>query len=397
MNVPRLRFSKYNEEWNKIDLSNIFSYFSTNSFSREQLDFNGVIKNLHYGDIHKKFGALVDVSNDINTFIKDQNFNNKYELCKENDLIIADASEDYEGIGKATEVININDNKIVSGLHTIMARDTKNIFSPKFKGYYFNSPAIHNQIRVLANGFKVFGISKDTINSLNAYIPSKDEQKDIADMFQLLDKKIELQSQKVEALKLYKLCIKEMLFARAVTSETKLSNVLKKWNGKNKNNQYSYVESVSNKHGFIAQNEQFDDRSVASNDKTNYYIIRKNVFAYNPSRLDVGSLALKENDVVSLVSPLYECFTTNQDVHFMYEWFNSKEFRKGTYSKFEGGVRNTLNFSNLCDIKISLPSITEQNKISQALCVFNNKIKLEEDKYKCLLELKKGLMQSMFV
>ena len=237
MNVPRLRFSKYNEEWNKIDLSNIFSYFSTNSFSREQLDFNGVIKNLHYGDIHKKFGALVDVSNDINTFIKDQNFNNKYELCKENDLIIADASEDYEGIGKATEVININDNKIVSGLHTIMARDTKNIFSPKFKGYYFNSPAIHNQIRVLANGFKVFGISKDTINSLNAYIPSKDEQKDIADMFQLLDKKIEFQSQKVEALKLYKLCIKEMLFARAVTSETKLSNVLKKWNGKNKNNQ----------------------------------------------------------------------------------------------------------------------------------------------------------------
>ena len=240
-------------------------------------------------------------------------------------------------------------------------------------------------------------ISKSEFEKLEIKAPSLVEQIKIGTILNLLDKKIELQSKKIEALKLYKLCIKEMLFARAVTSETKLSNVLKKWNGKNKNNQYSYVESVSNKHGFIAQNEQFDDRSVASNDKTNYYIIRKNVFAYNPSRLDVGSLALKENDVVSLVSPLYECFTTNQDVHFMYEWFNSKEFRKGTYSKFEGGVRNTLNFSNLCDIKISLPSITEQNKISQALCVFNNKIKLEEDKYKCLLELKKGLMQSMFV
>jgi len=215
MNVPKLRFSKYNEEWNKIDLANIFSYFSTNSLSREQLSFKGDIKNLHYGDIHKKFGALVDVSNDINTFIKDQNFNNKYELCKENDLVIADASEDYEGIGKATEVINIRDNKIISGLHTIMARDNKSVFSPKFKGYYFNSPAIHNQIRVLANGFKVFGISKDTINSLNAYIPSKEEQKNIADMLQLLDKKIELQSQKIEVLKLYKMCIINNLFKEA--------------------------------------------------------------------------------------------------------------------------------------------------------------------------------------
>ena len=271
----------------------------------------------------------------------------------------------------------------------------KEVYDENFIYYCinYNFPKFLNKIASQA----VPIISKSEFEKLEIKAPSLVEQIKIGTILNLLDKKIELQSKKIEALKLYKLCIKEMLFARAVTSETKLSNVLKKWNGKNKNNQYSYVESVSNKHGFIAQNEQFDDRSVASNDKTNYYIIRKNVFAYNPSRLDVGSLALKENDVVSLVSPLYECFTTNQDVHFMYEWFNSKEFRKGTYSKFEGGVRNTLNFSNLCDIKISLPSITVQNKISQALCVFNNKIKLEEDKYKCLLELKKGLMQSMFV
>ena len=65
--------------------------------------------------------------------------------------------------------------------------------------------------------------------------------------------------------------------------------------------------------GFIAQNEQFEDRNVASNNTSNYYVIEKGVFAYNPSRLNVGSLALKQNDKVSLVSPLYECFTTNQN------------------------------------------------------------------------------------
>ena len=127
------------------------------------------------------------------------------------------------------------------------------------------------------------------------------------------------------------------------------------------------------------------------------YIIRKNVFAYNPSRLDVGSLALKDNDLVSLVSPLYECFTTNQNVNFMLEWFDSNEFKKGTFTKFEGGVRNTLSFTNLCEINISLPSITEQNKIARILMTFNNKLKYESQKLEKLKNLKKGLMQNMFV
>ena len=172
---------------------------------------------------------------------------------------------------------------------------------------------------------------------------------------------------------------------------------MKKWNERNKNNEFDYVESVSNKYGFISQNEQFEDRDVASKDKSNYYVIRKNVFAYNPSRLDVGSLALKDNDLVSLVSPLYECFTTNQNIYFMLEWFDSNEFKRGTFSKFEGGVRNTLNFTNLCEINISLPSITDQDKISDILMVFNNKLKYENQKLGKLKDLKKGLMQNMFV
>ena len=128
---------------------------------------------------------------------------NKYELLKNNDLIFADASEDYEGIGKAVEVINVN-NHTISGLHTILARDNLNVFAPMFKGYYFNSPIVHNQIRVLANGFKVYGISKDTINKLNIKIPSIQEQSKIANTLYLLDKKIELQSKKIEDLKLFK-------------------------------------------------------------------------------------------------------------------------------------------------------------------------------------------------
>ena len=396
MNVPKLRFKQFKEEWNDFSLKNNFEYFSTNSLSREQLCNFGKIKNIHYGDIHKKYGAIT-LSDDILTYVKDQEYNNKYTICRNGDLILADASEDYEGIGKSTEVLGIINNNVISGLHTIHARDLSDSFVLGFKGYYFNSPIIHNQIRVLANGFKVFGISKDTINKLKINIPSKNEQVKIVETLQLLDKKIELQSQKIEALKLYKICIKNIIFNDEKYTETKLKYILKKWTEKNKNNEYDYVESVSNKHGFISQNEQFEDRNVASKDKSNYYVIRKNVFAYNPSRLDVGSLALKDNDLVSLVSPLYECFTTNQNVYFMLEWFDSKEFKKGTFSKFEGGVRNTLSFTNLCEINISLPSITEQDKIANILMSFNNKLIYENEKLKQLKNLKKGLIQNMFV
>ena len=395
MNVPKLRFRGFDIEWNTIDLKNIFNYFSTNSLSRDQLSSNGKVKNIHYGDIHKKFPTIVDVEKNVNTYIKDINYINKYELCKNGDLIFADASEDYDGIGKVIEIINI-DCDTISGLHTIMARDIKDIFAPKYKGYYFNSPVIHNQLRIMANGFKVYGISKDNIGKLNAKIPSKEEQFKIAKTLELLDRKIELQTKKIEDLKLFKSYTKNQLFSNG-DKIVKLKDILIKWNEKNKDGSINYVESISNKYGFISQSDQFEDRNVASKDLKNYYVIRKNVFGYNPSRLNVGSLALKENDNTSVVSPLYECFTTTQNNKFMLEWFNSKYFKKGTLSKFEGGVRNTLNFTNLCEIEINLPCLDKQNEIANYLYNFDKKIQLEELKLNKLNEMKKGLMQSMFV
>mgnify|MGYP004469046681 FL=1 len=395
MNVPKLRFKEFNDEWQPINLADIFQYFSTNSLSREQLSESGILKNLHYGDIHRKYNSIVNETKEITSYVKDINYINKYELLKNNDLIFADASEDYEGIGKAVEVVNVNNNT-VSGLHTILARDNSNVFAPMFKGYYFNSPTVHNQIRVLANGFKVYGISKEVINKLNIKIPSINEQSKIANTLYLLDEKIELQTKKIEDLKLFKLYTKNQIF-KDCDEIFKLKDILVKWNKKNKNNSVKYVESINNKYGFISQSDQFEDRNVASKDLNNYYIIEKGVFGYNPSRLNVGSLALKTNDKVSVVSPLYECFTTSQNNQYLLEWFDSKYFRKETISKFEGGVRNTLNFSNLCEIEIGLPTIEKQNMYSRIFKIFNNKIEFEVKKLYKLQELKKGLLQSMFV
>jgi type I restriction enzyme S subunit len=113
--------------------------------------------------------------------------------------------------------------------------------------------------------------------------------------------------------------------------------------------------------------------------------------------LDVGSLALKMDHKISLVSPLYECFTTEENLQYMLEWFKSSEFKYAIKSRFEGGVRNTLTFTNLATIEINIPEKDTQNKYAAIFTSFNKKIKYEEDRLLLLVEFKKGIMQKMFV
>ena len=396
MLVPKLRFKEFNDEWENYSFNDVFLLLNNNSLSRSELNYNyGDYRNIHYGDILIKYSNILDCSKSQLPFINSKIDIKKWMLLKDNDIIFADTAEDYT-TGKCCELINVNNIKIIAGLHTIPCR-TKIDIGSKYLGYYLNSHFYHRQLLPLITGTKVYGISKNLICSTDIVIPNnKEEEKKIGDFLSLLDKKIELQTKKIEALKLYKLYAKNEVL-KAGDKVCRLSEILIKWNEKNKSGEINYVESISNKYGFVSQNEQFEDRNVASKELNNYYVIRKNVFGYNPSRLNVGSLALKENDKVSVVSPLYECFTTNQNSKFLLEWFNSNYFKKGTISKFEGGVRNTLNFTNLCDIEINLPTIEKQNKYSKYFECFDKKMALEYDKLNKIIALKKGIMQNMFV
>lgn len=385
MNVPKLRFKEFKDEWSTIELYKISSEISY-GMGLPSKEYDGINKYIRITDIDENTSKYTN--KDIVS--PDGELEDKY-IVKKNDILFARTGA---STGK-TYLYDKKDGKLYYAGFLIKANiinhDANFIFQQTHTSKY------NKWIKVMSMRSGQPGINSQEYGSYKFSITSKTEEYKISKTLQLLDKKIELQSKKIEALKLFKLELKERLFKIFETKQIELKDIIIKWNKKNKDNKYSYVESVSNKYGFIAQNEQFEDRNVASNDTKNYYVIEKGVFAYNPSRLNVGSLALKGNNKVSLVSPLYECFITNQNNKFLYEWFNSKEFKKGTVSRFEGGVRNTLNFSNLCKIKISLPSLENQNKISNILNLYNNLIGLESQKLNKLIELKKGLMQSMFV
>ena len=353
MNVPKLRFKEFNESYNIKEINEITYNVASGKISKPVDDGNYNI----YGSMGK---------------IGTSNFYD-YEGEK---VLVARVGANAGSVNKINEKCCISDNTLV-----LEPKDVLNDY------LYYSLKHYNPQKLIFGSGQPL--VTGGQLKKIKLGIPGEKEQLKVANFLSLLDKKIELQTKKIEDLKLFKLELREKLLKKYETEKIELKDILMKWNKKNKSGEYNYVESVSNKYGFIAQNEQFEDRTVASNDTTNYYVIETGVFAYNPSRLNVGSLALKDNDKISLVSPLYECFTTNQDKYFLYEWFNSKEFKKGTAS--------TLNFSNLCKIKISLPSIENQNKISNLLSLYNSLINLENEKLNKLNTLKKGLMQNMFV
>ena len=384
MNVPKLRFKEFNDDWKNYILNEESDVRDGTHDSPKYIDDGYPLvtsKNLNDD-------GTLDLDNV--SYLKQEDFDKINQRSK---VDVGDILFGMIGtIGKPVRIMR--DDFAIKNVALIKE---KGLIKNDYLIHYLHSSNITKQFANNMDGGTQKFIALDKIRKLKINMPSREEQKKIVKLFDLLDEKIKLQARKIEDLKLFKLSLKEKLFDMFPTDNKKLSEILIKWNKKNKDSKYSYVESVSNKFGFIAQNEQFEDRNVASNDTRNYYVIKKGVFAYNPSRLNVGSLALKKNDEISLVSPLYECFTTNQNQDFMLEWFQSKEFKRGTFSKYEGGVRNTLNFNNLSSIDIKLPSIESQNKIIKVLSCYNKLIDLELDKLNKLQDLKKGLMQQLFI
>jgi type I restriction enzyme, S subunit len=125
-NIPKLRFSEFGGEWAEKPFDKFYEFKSTNSYSRDQLNYeSGEVYNIHYGDIHTKFKSRFDIQSENVPFInKTINLDRITEdkFCKEGDLVIADASEDYDDIGKTIELINLNGNRVLAGLHTLLAK-----------------------------------------------------------------------------------------------------------------------------------------------------------------------------------------------------------------------------------------------------------------------------------
>ena len=163
-------------------------------------------------------------------------------------------------------------------------------------------------------------------------------------------------------------------------------------------NDYS-VLSVNNRLGFIEQSEQFEDRLVASEDTSNYKVVSRDDFAYNPARINVGSIARLTSFEKGIVSPMYICFHTKKLLlpQYLEHFFATRYFDYEMQKRLEGSVRLCLSWEGLCNIPIAVPSIEQQECIGNRISRLADKIFLEE-RYLGLLKIQKQyLLQAMFI
>ncbi|MBK9932874.1 MAG: restriction endonuclease subunit S [Cytophagaceae bacterium] len=181
-------------DWEVRKLGEVASFKVTNSFSRENLNYeSGEVKNIHYGDIHTKFKTILDLKKETVPFVNPEISISRISgenYCQVGDLILADASEDLNDVGKCIELVNLNGFILLAGLHTILIRPLNDIFFSGYLGYLFASKIIRLQIQKEAQGSKVSGISPLRLKNISIPIPSLHEQEKIAEFLSAIDAKI---------------------------------------------------------------------------------------------------------------------------------------------------------------------------------------------------------------
>jgi type I restriction enzyme S subunit len=158
--------------------------------------------------------------------------------------------------------------------------------------------------------------------------------------------------------------------------------------------------SISNEFGFIPQNEQFEKGGTMSNaDKRMYYIVTPDSFAYNPARINVGSIGYDDLDKDVIVSSLYVVFKTDKETHnpFLSYWFKTPMFKKLIELYQEGGVRLYFFYDKLCQCHFRRPCLAEQQKIATYFTCLDKQISLQEARLEKLKQIKSACLDKMFV
>jgi len=323
LSIPKLRFPGFEDSWTNEKMGKLFSFKVTNSFSRENLNYEvGSVKNIHYGDIHKNFHSLFDITKESVPFINPEiaieriSYDN---YCQEGDLILADASEDLADVGKSIELVNINNETLLSGLHTILARPVNEKFCIGFIGYLFKSNWVRTQIQKESQGSKVLSISSTRLSNISLLFPSKEEQSRIASFLSAIDEKIKLETQRIAALKQYKKGVMQKLFSQELRFKDengkefpdwevkKLGEILIEENKKtNKSNQYRILSSTVK--GIFNQDDYFK-RDIASKDNSGYKILKKGQLVFSPQNLWLGNINVNMIFEIGIVSPSYKIFS----------------------------------------------------------------------------------------
>lgn len=190
-NIPGLYGGKIDmpEDWEVKKFVELFEFLNTGSNPRDDLKSSGDIQYIHYGDIHQKWKYFLDCDSEKIPYIAKDKVE-KLPLLKEGDLIMVDASEDYDGSGTTILLKNVKNKKIVSGLHTIALRNNDENIALDFRAFLTSIPFVKRQIIAYVNGISVYGLSKKDLKKIKIPLPPFLEQQKISKILLIILKQM---------------------------------------------------------------------------------------------------------------------------------------------------------------------------------------------------------------
>lgn len=385
LNVPHLRFPEFNGEWEKCTIKDYGEVVTGNTPPTSNSEYydNGSYLWASPADL----GISKNIT-ETKTKLSLSGFRKTRNIPKGSVLITCIGST-IGKMGMATETMSSNQQ-----INSIVINDK----SDSDFVYYAISRAFPRYLSEV--GIQAVPIlSKSNFEKLPNYTTCREEQDKIGYFLNLLDERIATQNKIIEDLKKLKSAIIEMEYTHKTKSNSHIGDFIEQTSKRNKNCAIQNVLSVSNRQGFIQQSEQFENRSVASDDTSNYKIVEKNDFAFNPARINVGSIARLTTFDRGIVSPMYICFRTKDTLfpEYLDYYFETKQFFTEIQKRLEGSVRQCLSFEGLCNIPLCIPTIEVQRQVGNQLSTLAQEIKLEIDFLELLQRQKKFLLHQMFI
>lgn len=427
--VPKLRFPEFRDdkEWELSQFSEVYNLHTTNSYSRDMLNYEiGTVKNIHYGDIHTKFQTLFDITKETVPFINPSESLDKIKpesYCLEADMIFADASEDLADVGKSIEIVNLNNEPLLSGLHTLLARQKDNKLVIGFGGHLFKSAGIRKQIQKESQGAKVLGISGGRLSGIKVYFPSdKQEQQKIADCLSSLDDLITAQNQKVEALKQHKKGLMQQLFPAEGETVPKLRfpefDNEEPWQIRKFGEICKFVRGpfggALKKEIFVKDGYAVYEQShaiYANFESFRYYITEQKFnelkrFSVQPRDIimscsgTMGKFAVVPQDAKKgVINQALLKLSVNKEynLHFVMFLLELPENQEKLLSQSAGGaIKNVVGVGEIKEIELNVPNAKEQQKIADFLSSIDELITTQSQQLEAYKAHKKGLMQQLF-
>jgi len=318
-------------------------------------------------------------------------------VIRENDIIINRVNS-LTHIGKSMLVPSMHEYPVFESNMMRLRISEEAPLAPEYVAAVLQAgPARRHFRKVAKPAVAQASINQDDVRAVAIILHPKPVQKRIAKALLLWDIALEKTEQLIAAKERHYRHELSRLISRGQHPHAHVGTFAEEVSARNRSGNEARVLSVTNSRGFVLPEDQFE-RRVASADLSNYKVVRRGQYAYNPSRINVGSIARLDGWDEGVLSPMYVVFRLDENKansNYFLHWLNSHEARQRIKNSAQGSVRETVSFSEFAAITIPLPALHTQTAIARYLNALRKEIDLLGQSVAALKTQKRGLMQKL--